>query len=87
MTTIRNLVLRNQVDGRMQTIDSIDGDVTIKELLDAYKGQLGLGVDTKVSLKRKSTNKQLLDTMTIEGSGIQDNETLLVEMSYTAGYC
>jgi hypothetical protein len=86
MATIRNLVIRNQVDGRMLPVDSIDGDVTIRELIDAYKGQMGLAVDQEVTMKRKSTNKQLLATQTIQSAGIQDNETLLVEMAYTAGY-
>jgi hypothetical protein len=85
MATIRHLVIRNQVDGRMLPIDSIDGDVTVGELLDAYKGQMGLPRDQEVTLKRKVSNKQLLSTATINGSGIQDNETLLIEMAYTAG--
>jgi hypothetical protein len=85
MAVIKNISIRNQVDGRMLPIDSIEGDVTIGELLDAYKGQMGVPRDQTVTLKRKSTNKQLLTSSTIEGSGIQDNETLLVEMAYTAG--
>ena len=55
------------------------------ELIDAYKGQMGLPRDQEVTMKRKATNKQLQGSQTIEGSGIQDNETLLVEMAYTAG--
>jgi hypothetical protein len=85
MATIRNLTIRNQVDGRMLPVDSIDGDVTIKELLDAYKGQMGVTADQEVMMKRKATNKQLLATQTVQSAGIQDNETLLVEMAYTAG--
>ena len=85
MATVRNLVIRNQVDGRMLPIDSIDGDVTVKELLDAYKGQMGLTAAQEVAMKRKATNRQLLPTQTIDSAGIQDNETLLIEMAYTAG--
>lgn len=85
MATIRNLTIRNMVDGRQLPIETIDGDVTISELIDAYKGQMGLPRDQEVTMKRKATNKQLQGSQTIEGSGIQDNETLLVEMAYTAG--
>jgi len=85
VANIRNLVIRNMVDGRQLPIETIDGDVTISELIDAYKGQMGLPRDQEVTMKRKATNKQLQGSQTIEGSGIQDNETLLVEMAYTAG--
>jgi|GEM_PF-2724027 len=85
MAVIKNLSIRNLVDGREQPIDSVEGDMTIGELVDAYKGQMGMPRDQTVTLKRKITNKQLLSTATLEGSGIQDNETLLVEMAYKAG--
>lgn len=85
MASVRNLTIRNQVDGRALPIEFLEGDVTIGELLDAYKEQLGLPREQEVTMKRKSTNKQLSSTATVEGSGIQDHETLLVEMTYTAG--
>lgn len=84
-TVVRNLTIRNQVDGRTVPIQSIEGDVKISELIEAYKSQLGIPGNQDVKLKRKSTNKQLLPADTIQGAGIQDNETLLAEMDAIPG--
>ena len=85
MTTIRNLTIRNQVDGRVLPVDSVDGNVTIGELIDAYKNQAGISRNADVRMKRMATNKPILTNLTLEDAGVQDNEALLVEFAYTAG--
>ena len=85
MATIKNLVIRNLADGRALPITSIEGNVTIGELMSAYKGELKLPPEQSVSIKRKSTGKQLPSNTTIDGAGIQDNETLLIEMDIIPG--
>ena len=76
MTTIRNLTIRNQVDGRVLPVDSVDGDVTIGELIDAYKNQAGISRNADVRMKRMATNKPILTNLTLEDAGVQDNEAL-----------
>jgi hypothetical protein len=85
MAPIRNLTIRNQVDGRSVPVESIEGDVRISELIEAYKAELGIPANQEVNLKRKATNRQLISVETIAGAGIQSDETLLAEMAYTAG--
>jgi len=85
MATIRNLTIRSQVDGRATPIQEVDGDMLVTELLEAYKEQVGILASQEITIKKKSTNKQLSPKVTIEQAGVRDNDTLIVEMSYTAG--
>jgi hypothetical protein len=85
MATIRNLIIRNQVDGRATPILEVDGDLIVSELLEAYKAEVGMPLAQEVTIKKKSTNKQLSPKVTLEQAGVKDNDTLIVEMSYTAG--
>jgi hypothetical protein len=85
MAVVRNLTIRSEADGRTIPIQSIEDDVTISELADAYKAELGVPANREVSIRRKSTNKQLLLSDTIRGAGIQDNETLIATVAYQAG--
>jgi hypothetical protein len=86
MAMVRNLTVRNQVDGRATPIQEVDGDLLISEFLDAYKAEVGLPPAQEITIKKKSTNKQLSPKVTIEAAGVRDNDTLIVEMSYTAGH-
>ncbi|NJN66841.1 MAG: hypothetical protein HC884_09040 [Chloroflexaceae bacterium] len=85
MATIRNLTVRNQVDGRATPIPEVDGELLISELLDAYKAEVGIPPSQEITIKKKSTNKQLSPKVSLEDAGVRDNDTLIVEMSYTAG--
>lgn len=84
MATIHNLTIRNQINGRLLPIMSIEDEVTIAELLTAYKQHLGLSSSTSILFRRKRGNQILPLDRTIADLEIQDTEEFLAETSYVA---
>ena len=58
--TIHDLKVINQATNKVTPIKSIGGDVTAKELLAAYTGQIGLPSNTPGTLTRKLTQLTLI---------------------------
>jgi hypothetical protein len=81
---IYNLSIFNQATGQIIPIPEVDGAVTTKELLAAYLRKINLPADTRGIFVRKLTNKQLLPSQTLHAAGLEDNETLVLDLQRMA---
>jgi len=82
---IRDLRIVNQATNKVTPVQSIQGDVKARELLAAYAQQIGLPEGTRGKLVRKTTQEELQSGQTLEGSGIEDGETLIAYIDMVPG--
>jgi hypothetical protein len=85
MATLRNLRVVVELNGKLISIDEIDGSVTARELLNALADRINLPVGTNAVLRRKLTQKQLLSQQTLSDAGVESGETLIADFERTAG--
>ena len=72
---IHHLKIVNQATNKIIPIDSLECEVVAKELLAAYAEQIGLPPDTRGTLTRKITRRQLGPDQTMRQAGLCDGET------------
>lgn len=82
---IQNLVLEVEHTGKRIHEDSLNREMTVKELLRNIAYKVNLPAGTRGVLIRRLTRKQLLPQQTLNQVGIQDGETLIVDFERFAG--
>lgn len=85
MSTLRDLKIINQANGKTIPVKEMEGTVTVGEFLAAYAQQIGLPPNAQGRLTRKVTGKELQNNQTLSGAGIEDGETLIADMDYVPG--
>lgn len=85
MTTLRNLTIVVEHTGKKIPINEVDGNMTATDLLNALAGKINLPEGTRGVITRKRTHKQILPTQTLEGAGVENDDTLLADFDRTAG--
>lgn len=85
MATLRNLTIVVEHTGKKIPVNEVDGNMTATDLLNALAGKINLPVGTRGVITRKRTLKQILPTQTLEGAGVESDDTLLADFDRTAG--
>ncbi|MBK9781258.1 MAG: hypothetical protein IPP55_14585 [Anaerolineales bacterium] len=85
MATLRNLTIVVEHTGKKIPVNEVDGNMTATDLLNALAGKINLPEGTRGVITRKRTHKQILPTQTLEGAGVESDDTLLADFDRTAG--
>ncbi len=86
MSTLRNLTIVVEHDGKLIPVNEVDGDISASDLLVALADKINLPQGTKGILTRKRTHKQILPAQSLHSAGVEDSDTLIAAFERTAGY-